>query len=88
MRKHIVDIGTTASNFDIHLLGVNAIAITATFRGDNRFEMRLAIPFIGDEVDVLTLFNTFGKAVEHVDKSAEFRFTFSDSTIDFRAEDE
>ena len=88
MRKHIVDIGTTASNFDIHLLRINAIAIAAAFRGDNRFEMRLAIAFIGDEVDVLTLLNTLGKAVEHVDKSAEFRFTFSDSTIDFRAEDE
>ena len=88
MRKHIVDIGTTTSNFDIHLLGVNAIAITAAFRGDNRFEMRLAIAFIGDEVDVLTLLNTLGKAVEHIDKSAEFRFTFSDSAIDFGTEDE
>ena len=85
MRKHIVDIGTTASNFDIHLLGINAIAIAAAFRGDNRFEMRLAIPFIGDEINVLTLLNTLGKTVEYIDKSAEFRFTFSDSAIDFGA---
>ena len=88
MRKHIVDIGTTASNFDIHLLGINAIAIAAAFRGDNRFEMRLAIPFIGDEINVLTLLNTLGKTVEYIDKSAEFRFTFSDSAIDFGTEDE
>ena len=85
VRKHIVNIGTTASNFDIHLLGINAIAIAAAFRGDNRFEMRLAIPFIGDEINVLTLLNTLGKTVEYIDKSAEFRFTFSDSAIDFGA---
>jgi len=40
---------------------------------------------VGDEIDVLTLLNTLGKTVEYIDKSAEFRFTFSDSAIDFGA---
>ena len=60
MREQIVDVGTPASDFDIHLLVVYTIAVAAALGRNDRFKMRFAVALIGYKVDIQTLLDALG----------------------------
>ena len=46
MCQHVVNIRTSAGNFNVHLFVVDAVAIASSFWRNNGREMRLRIPFV------------------------------------------
>ena len=85
MREQIVDVGTPTGDFNIHLLVVYTIAVAAALGRNDRFEVRFAIALISYEVDIQTLLDALGQAVEYVDKSVEFGFIFGYRAVYFGA---
>ena len=86
MREQIVDVRTPAGDFDIHLLVVYTIAVAAALGRNDRFKMRFAITLIGYKVDIQTLLDALGQAVEYVNKSVEFGFAFGYRAVYFGAQ--